>query len=120
MGLFDKLFKKDCGCSCSAEKIEETKKEKTSCSCDCNCGSSSDKKVLVKILGSGCKNCNTLEENTLEALKELGFGFQLEHVRDFAEISKYGIMSTPGLWIDGKIVSYGKVLSKEQIKELLK
>ncbi|NME35949.1 MULTISPECIES: thioredoxin family protein [Fusobacterium] len=116
MGLFDKLFKKDCGCSCGAEKIEKVDIEKTSCQCECK---NSDKKVLVKILGSGCKNCNTLEENTLEALKELGFEFQLEHVRDFSEIAKYGIMSTPGLWVDGKIVSYGKVLSKEQIKNLI-
>ena len=45
---------------------------------------------------------------------------KLTHVTDFAEIATYGIMSTPGLWIDGKIVSYGKVLPKDEIKEILK
>ena len=53
-------------------------------------------------------------------MNELGLDAKLTHVTDFAEIATYGIMSTPGLWIDGKIVSYGKVLPKDEIKEILK
>lgn len=119
MSIFDKLFgKKSCGCSCEAEKKEEIKIQDSQCECggNCQCGD----KIEIRILGSGCKNCNTLEKNTLEAVSELGLDVKLTHVTDFAEIAKYGIMSTSGLWVDGKVVSYGKVLSKDEVKEILK
>lgn len=118
MSIFDKLFgKKECGCSCGTEVKEEPKVQETSCSCE---GTSEVSKMEIRVLGPGCKNCHTLEKNTLEAVNELGLDVKLTHVTDFAEIATYGIMSTPGLWVDGKVVSYGKVLSKDEIKELLK
>lgn len=91
---------------------------------DCSCGgacheTAEENRMEIRVLGAGCKNCHTLEKNTLEAVNELGLKVKLIHVTDFAEIAKYGIMSTPGLWIDGKIVSYGKVLSKDEVKEIL-
>ena len=112
MGIFDKLFgEKE---SCCNTKVKET-----SCSCGGTCSSSTDETIEVRILGSGCKNCQTLEKNTLEAVNELGLKAEVKHITDFTEIATYGIMSTLGLWINGKIVSYGKVLSKNEVKAIL-
>lgn len=76
--------------------------------------------MTIKILGSGCRNCVTLAENAKQAVLEAGIKAEIVKVTDFAEISNYGIMSTPGLVIDEKVVSYGKVLKKEDIATLLK
>ncbi len=73
----------------------------------------------IKILGSGCIKCNVLEENTKEALKDLGLNEEVGHIRDFAEIAAMGVMTTPALAVDDKVLSYGKVLNKEEIKKLL-
>ncbi|MDO5037759.1 MAG: thioredoxin family protein [Tissierellia bacterium] len=73
----------------------------------------------VKILGSGCAKCNQLEEATLEALEDLGLEAQLDHVRDFEEIVSYGVMTTPALVVDGKLVSYGRVLKKEDLVKVI-
>ncbi|WP_107994823.1 thioredoxin family protein [Trichococcus paludicola] len=74
----------------------------------------------IKILGIGCKNCVNLAKNTEEALKELGMEATITKVTDMKDIAKYGIMRTPGLVIDEKVVSYGKVASTQEITELLK
>ena len=74
----------------------------------------------IKILCIGCKNCVDLAKNTEEALKELGMEATITKVTDMKDIAKYGIMRTPGLVIDEKVVSYGKVASTEEITELLK
>ncbi|NCB65790.1 MAG: thioredoxin family protein [Trichococcus flocculiformis] len=74
----------------------------------------------IKILGIGCKNCVNLAKNTEEALKGLGMEATITKVTDMKDIAKYGIMRTPGLVIDEKVVSYGKVASTEEITELLK
>ena len=71
----------------------------------------------VKILGSGCKNCKALEDNAAEALKQLGQTADIEKVEDFKRIASYGVLKTPGLVIDEKLISSGKVLSVDQIKE---
>jgi small redox-active disulfide protein 2 len=73
----------------------------------------------IKILGSGCKNCATLAENTQEALAELGLEGTIEKVTDFSEIAKYGIMATPGLVIEEKVVAFGKVLKPKEIVKIL-
>ncbi len=75
--------------------------------------------MTIKILGSGCKNCVTLAENTKTALSELGLQAEMIKVTDFSEIAQYGIMSTPGLVIDEKVVSFGKVLKPKEIIKLL-
>ena len=74
----------------------------------------------VKVLGSGCMNCNLLEEHTRQALEELGMDTSIEHVTDFVAIAGYGVMTTPALVVDGKVLSSGKVLSKEEASILLK
>ena len=73
----------------------------------------------VKVLGSGCARCQALEKAAKEALAELGMDTTIDHVTDFAQIASYGVMSTPALVVDGKVVSYGKVLSKDEVKSLL-
>jgi small redox-active disulfide protein 2 len=75
--------------------------------------------MSVKILGTGCAKCNQLEQATVEALKELGIENKVEHVTDFGEIASYGVMTTPGLVVDGKVASYGKVLKKDEVKKIL-
>jgi small redox-active disulfide protein 2 len=73
----------------------------------------------IKVLGSGCANCKTLERRTQEALLELNVQATLEKVEDYQKIASYGIMRTPGLVIDEKVVMSGAVPTVEKIKELL-
>lgn len=73
----------------------------------------------VKVLGSGCASCNKLEEAAKEAIQELGADVEIGHVTDFTEIAKYGVMSTPALVVDEKVVSMGKVLKKKEVIKLL-
>lgn len=75
--------------------------------------------MSIKILGSGCKNCIILTENTKEVLKEMGLDIQIEKITDFAEIASYGVMSTPALVVNEKVLSYGKVLKHAEIKKLI-
>jgi small redox-active disulfide protein 2 len=98
------------------------KKEEKPC-CGENCDSDTMIKsegASVKILGSGCKKCNELELNTIEALKQLDMDTSVDHVKDFAQIAAYGVMSTPALVFNGKVVSYGKVLKTNEIINILK
>ncbi|MDD3395736.1 MAG: thioredoxin family protein [Acidaminococcaceae bacterium] len=73
----------------------------------------------IKVLGSGCAKCNTLEQATKEALGELGVNIPIDHVTDFAQIAAYGVMTTPALVVNEKVVSYGKVLKKQEVIALL-
>lgn len=73
----------------------------------------------VLILGSGCDKCNELEANTKTALFELGFDDKVGHVTDFGQIAAYGVMQTPALVVDGKVLSYGRVLKPADIVKLL-
>lgn len=74
----------------------------------------------IKILGSGCAKCNQLEANTVEALKQLGLDTSIDHVTDFVQIAAYGVMQTPALVVEEKVISYGKVLKASEIIPLLK
>lgn len=76
--------------------------------------------MTIKVLGPGCKNCVSLADNTKEAIKELGIEAEIIKITDFADIAKYGIMSTPGLVIDEKVVSFGKVLKPNEIVKIIK
>ncbi|SEP77946.1 thioredoxin family protein [Thalassovita taeanensis] len=73
----------------------------------------------IKILGSGCKKCVALGDNTQAALKAAGREATIEKVTDIIAIAGYGVMSTPALVIDGKVVSTGKVLSPKEVGFLL-
>ncbi|MEZ0343556.1 MAG: thioredoxin family protein [Caldimicrobium sp.] len=76
-------------------------------------------KKEIKVLGPGCPKCELLYENVIKALDELGIEADLVKIKDFMQIAAHGVLTTPGLVIDGKLVSQGKVLSVEEIKELL-
>ena len=75
--------------------------------------------MIIKILGSGCANCHRLEANAKEAAKALGLEAEFVKVTDYKDISAYNILRTPGLVVDEKVVSYGRVPSPEEIKSLL-
>ena len=74
----------------------------------------------IKILGTGCSNCQKLEANTKQALSELKMEAQVEKITDMEKIMSYGIMSLPAIVADEKVLSYGSVPSTEDIKELLR
>lgn len=73
----------------------------------------------VQVLGSGCAKCSALEEAARQALAELGMDAAVGHVTDFGRIAAYGVMSTPALVVDGKVVSCGRVLTKEEARALI-
>jgi len=73
----------------------------------------------IKVLGPGCYNCQQLEKTTINALAELDVAANVTKVTDFKEIAKY-TMATPGLVIDGKVVSQGRVPTKDEIKRWVK
>lgn len=75
--------------------------------------------MIIKILGSGCKNCVALKENTETALKETGMEAEIVKVQDMKDIISYGVMQTPALVIDEKVVSFGKVLKPKDIVTIL-
>lgn len=73
----------------------------------------------IKILGTGCPKCKTLEKVTREAVTEMGVNADIQKEEDIVKIMAYGIMHTPGLVINGKIVSSGRVLSSKEVRELI-
>ena len=75
--------------------------------------------LSIKILGAGCRRCETLAANVRSALAKLGVAADLEHVRDVARIGEYGVMGTPALVVNGEVKSVGKTLTTEQIVTLL-
>lgn len=73
----------------------------------------------VKVLGGGCSKCETLLANTKETVAKVGVEAEVEYITDFAVIAGYGIMSTPALIGDEKIISMGKVLKSSEIEKFL-
>ena len=75
--------------------------------------------MKLQVLGTGCPKCKKLAANAEEAAKGLGLDVEIEKVTDIDKIIDFGVMSTPSLAIDGKVVVVGKVPSVEDIKKLL-
>ncbi|MFT3780510.1 MAG: thioredoxin family protein [Nibricoccus sp.] len=73
----------------------------------------------IQILGGGCAKCAQLYANTEAAAKALNLEYRIEKISDFQQIAKAGVMTTPGLVVDGVVKSSGKLLSADQIKALL-
>lgn len=73
----------------------------------------------VKVFGSGCKGCQALHKNVIDALAELGIAADVEYVTDMQKIMEAGVMSMPALMVNGNIVSAGKSLSVTELKKLL-
>lgn len=76
--------------------------------------------LSIKVLGSGCANCKRLEATTRKVVETLGIAAQIEKVTDYAEIMKYPILSTPGLVVNEKLVSAGRIPSEAEIEGWLK
>lgn len=73
----------------------------------------------IKVLGTGCSKCKTLEKSTREAVNELGIKAEVTKEEDILKIMAYGVMRTPGLVINEKVVAFGKLLSVNEIKNLI-
>jgi small redox-active disulfide protein 2 len=71
--------------------------------------------INIKVLGSGCANCKKLEATTRKVVADLAIEAEIEKVTDYAEIMKWPILSTPGLVINGKVVSAGRIPSEKEI-----
>ncbi|MDO5416335.1 MAG: thioredoxin family protein [Lachnospiraceae bacterium] len=107
--------KKGPACTCNggcptAEAAETT---------DACCAEAKDGICCIKVLGSGCKNCHSLLENTKEAVRAMGLSVEVEFVTDMQKIMEYGVMSMPALVVNEKVVSMGKVLKAADVETLL-
>ncbi|NBH36200.1 thioredoxin family protein [Clostridiaceae bacterium] len=105
------------------EIVEENAEQGCDCGGGC-CGTDAQEETgleaaTILVLGTGCKNCQALEANVKEALKKMGKTISVGHVTELDKIASYGVMSTPGLVVNGKVVSTGKVLKADAIVELL-
>ena len=130
MGLFNfgkKKEEQETTCACKAP-VEETKEE--SCCCcnnnsadaeteNCCCNDARNTLVSIKVLGAGCKSCHELYENTKEAVKNAGLSVEVEYITDLGKVMGYGVMSMPGLVVNEKVVSMGKVLKAADVEKLL-
>ncbi len=74
----------------------------------------------MKVLGPGCAKCKKLDENVQLAIQQTGKEVDYEYITDIQKIMEYGILMTPGLVVDGKVKSSGRVLPVKDIVDLLK
>lgn len=74
----------------------------------------------IKILGTGCTKCNDLYNNVLEVLSKVEMEIEIEKIEDIPTIMSFGVMSTPALVIDGKVIVSGRVPQVEEIEKLFK
>lgn len=134
MGIIKKNKKEEGSCCCGdvsgliLEDGRESKANGSGCDCNGSCcegddaGTQADtveKGLVIKVLGSGCKNCIILADNLKKALEGLHLEAEIIKVTDFGEITRYGVMSTPALVINEKVVSYGQVLKPQEIIQIL-
>jgi small redox-active disulfide protein 2 len=75
--------------------------------------------MKIAILGMGCATCNKLEDTVRLAVKETGIDAQVEHITDIKQIMAYGVMTTPALAIDGKVVAAGKLPTLADIRKMI-
>ena len=94
------------------KKKEEIKAETTCC-----CGEKVNGICCIKVLGSGCKSCHQLYDNTLKAVEDMGI--KVEYITDLQKIMEYGAMSMPALVINEKVVSVGRVLKPSEISAMI-
>ena len=105
---------------------KKEKAEQPACCCNGACESAEVKPAKVegvlhiKVLGAGCKSCHMQYENVKEAVSALGIDAEVEYITDMEKVMSYGVMSMPAVIVNEQIVSMGKVLKAEEIKEMLR
>lgn len=75
--------------------------------------------MKLEILGTGCAKCTKLEEETRQAVKELGLDAEVIKVKDLKDIMAYGVMVTPALVVDGEVKVAGKIPSRDELKKMI-
>jgi len=75
--------------------------------------------VKIEVLGTGCPRCKEVEKRVMDVLAETGVAAEVEKVTDIKKFAQMGILSTPGLVINGKVKAQGKIPSKEEVKKWL-
>ena len=75
--------------------------------------------IQIKVLGAGCPSCDRLEQEMMAVIEKAGVEAQLEHVRDFREISSYGVMGSPALVINGRVAAVGSIPSRSKLLTLI-
>ena len=117
MGIFkskeDANHDSKCACGGSCHDSE------SKCSCGGACHGT-EKIARIIVLGACCKKSEKMFKNTKDAVKNVGLDEEVKNIGDDIEIANYGVMQTPALVIDGKVVSVGKLLTVEQIEIILK
>ncbi|MCC6407371.1 MAG: TM0996/MTH895 family glutaredoxin-like protein [Planctomycetes bacterium] len=73
----------------------------------------------IKVLGTGCPKCHKLSDNTVQAAQKLGLDYELEKVTDVMRFADFGVMLTPALVVDGKVVVQGRAPSVDELERLL-
>ena len=105
--------------ACCAPKTDSTSVATTNLSSFKAVPTSEGRTTLIEILGTGCSKCVALEKVVNEAIKSLDGEYEVKKVSDIEEIMAYKVMSTPGLVINGTVVSTGKLLSIDEVKNIL-
>lgn len=75
--------------------------------------------MKIKVLGPGCANCKRVEQIARREVENLGLTAEIEKVTDYGQIMAYGVMSTPGLVIDEKVVAYGRIPTNQEVTDWL-
>jgi len=104
---------------CSSNDIKVTKFTAIKPTENTSCCSPTSNKVVIKILGTGCANCIALKNVVEEAIKTISGDFEVIKVEDIQEIMKYQVISTPGLVINEKVKSTGKLLNIDEVTALI-
>lgn len=76
--------------------------------------------IEIKVLGAGCPSCDRLEQDLMVLIEEVGVEADLEHIRDVKQISRYGVMGSPALVINGKVKAVGSVPSKARLRDFIR
>lgn len=128
MGLFGKKKEEKAApaCVCNGNVVEmeaDSMREGRNCNSsettETCCGDTITEICCMKVLGSGCKSCHELYENSQKAVSNMGLSVEVEYVTDMEKFVSYGVMSTPALVVNEKVVSMGKVLKPADVEKLL-
>lgn len=92
---------------------------KTTCACSGECGISTIKNARFIVLGACCQKSADTFSNVKQAVAELGFSDEVLNIGDAVEIAKYGVMQTPALVVDSKVLSCGKLIKVDEAKRLI-